>query len=220
MSNQNMKDVVLSDLWGADLATSADAGTPWLVDDTSAGGSPTIEVDANGHAHLQLASTSEVENVCLHLADKLPYDIDDIIRIEFVAKVTASLDSATTVVLGLGSARADDPDAVAANAFFKLAGSNDIVCETDDGTTDTDDVSTGQTLVAAYKVFQIDFSGGKSNIKFYVDGERLAPSQTFSMANYSAGLQPIFQIQKTADTNTDELFIAYVKVVARQSWAG
>ena len=166
---------------------------------------------------MTFASTAEVENVCLHFGDALDFDIDLIQSVEFRAKVTATLDSATTIVMGLGSARNDDPDAIAANAFFKLAGSNAVVCESDDGTTDNDDKSTGVSLSSTYKRFLIDFTGGKSNVKFYIDGARVASSTTFDMSGYSAGLQPIFQIQKTSDTNTDALTLDYVSVTCKRA---
>ena len=198
----------------AALPTSADPATAWMIDDTSSAGAPTY-TKGTSEAVLTLASNTEVENVCLHFNDALDFDIDSIIRMEFRAKVTATLDSATTVVMGLGSARADDPDAVAANAFFKLAGSNAVVVETDDGTTDNDDNATGVSLSSTYKRFVIDFSGGKSDVKFYVDGVKVG-TETFTMSAYSSGLQPIFQIQKTSDANTDALTIDYVKVVSRR----
>lgn len=200
----------------ATFPTSADPATPWLVDDTSSAGTPTY-TKGTSEAALTLASNSEVENVCLHFGDALDFDIDDLINIEFRAKVTASLDSATTVVMGMGSARNDDPDSIAEAALFKLAGSNSIVVESDDGTNNNDDVSSGASLNATYKKFVISFAGGKSDVRFYVDGERVAASTTFNMSNYSSGLQPIFQIQKTADTNTDSLTLDYVKVCARRS---
>ena len=200
----------------ATFPSSADPATPWLVDDTSSSGTPTYTTGTSV-AVLTLASTEEVENVCLHHGDALSFDIDLIQSIEFSAKTVATLDSATTIVMGLGSARNDDPDAVAANAFFKLAGSNSVVCESDDGTTDNDDKATGVSLAATYKRFVIDFTGGKSNVKFYIDGDRVASSTTFDMSNYSSGLQPIFQIQKTSDTNADSLTIDYVRITCKRA---
>ena len=200
----------------ATLPTSANPATAWLVDDTSSAGTPTYTTGTS-EAILTLASTAEVENVCLHFGDALDFDIDLIQSIEFRGKVTATLDSATTIVMGLGSARNDDPDAIVANAFFKLAGSNAVVCESDDGTTDNDDKATGVSLSSTYKRFLIDFTGGKSNVKFYIDGARVASSTTFDMSGYSAGLQPIFQIQKTSDTNTDALTLDYVSVTCKRA---
>ena len=91
-----------------------------------------------------------------------------------------------------------------------------MVVESDDGTVDNDDVATGQSLVNAYKKFVISFAAGKSDVRFYVDGVRVAASTTFDMSNYSGGLQPLIQLQKTADANTDSVVIDYVKVISRR----
>lgn len=205
------------DFLGHGELPASQSDSDWLVDDTSSSGSPTyVKGGIGGEAVLTLASTNEVENVCLHHGDDLGFDIDDVITYEARVKVTETLDSATTIVFGLGSARADDPDAVAANAFFKLAGSNTLVVESDDGTNDNDDKATGTSLSSTYKKFVISFASGKSDVRFFVDGQRVAASTTFDMSNYSAGLQPIFQIQKTADTNTDSMTIDYVKIVSKR----
>ena len=129
----------------------------------------------------------------------------------------ASLDTATSLAFGLCSARNDAIDSLAAHASFRLIGSNSLVVETDDSVNDNDDVATGATLVDTYKRFVIDFTGGKSNVKFYVDGVRVAASTTFDMSNYSAGLQPYVQLQKTADTNTDSVVIDYIKIVSKRA---
>jgi len=70
--------------------------------------------------------------------------------------------------------------------------------------------------VASYKRFYIDFSEGKSNVKFYVDGERVAAGQKFDMSNYALSLQPFLQIQKTTGTQTGTATIDYVCVKARR----
>lgn len=205
------------DFLGHGALPASQSDSDWLVDDTSSSGTPTyVKGGIGGEAVLTLAVTEEPENVCLHHGDDLGFDIDDLITVEMRIKTVASLDSTTTIVAGMGSARADDPDAVAANAFFKLAGSNAIVVETDDGTTDNDDVATGQSLVATYRKLVISFAAGKSDVRFFVDGERVAASTTFDMSGYSAGLQPIFQLQKTSDTNVDSLSIDYIKVTSRR----
>jgi len=91
-----------------------------------------------------------------------------------------------------------------------------VYVETDDGTRDNDDVATGATLGTSYKEFVIDFTGGKSNVKFYIDGARVAASTTFDMSGYSSGLQPIIQLQKAANTNVDAVSIDYVEVVCKR----
>lgn len=200
------------------LTASPTNGDLWDIADTSSAGTPTYTVGGiNGEATLTLDSTSEVQNVCLFQSDVLNYDIDLIQRIEMRVKTVASLDSATSIAWGLASARNDAIDSIAAHASFRVIGSNDVVVESDDGTTDKDDISTGTTLVATYKKFVIDFTGGKSNVKFYIDGARVAASTTFDMSAYSSGLQPYVQIQKTADTNTDSVVIDYVKIVSKRA---
>ena len=202
----------------AAFPTSADPATPWLVADTSSAGAPTYVRNAS-NAVLTLASTSEVENVCLYHGDALSFDIDDIQTVEMRVKISGCT-SGTEIVFGVGSARNDTTDSVAANAWFKMVGATStsyVVVETDDGTNDLDDKATGQTLSTTYKRFLIDFTGGKSNVKFYIDGKRVASSVTFDMSNYSSGLQPIVQIQKSSSANTDAITIDYVSIVAKRS---
>lgn len=196
----------------ATFPTSADAANPWLVADTSAAGTPTY-VRNSGEAVLTLASTSEVENVCLYHGDALSFDIDGLFAFEARVKVSGCT-SGTSLCFGMGSARNDTQDSVAANAWFKMVGADSttaVVVETDDGTTDLDDKATGTTLSTTYKRFKIDFSN-KKDVKFYIDGTRVAQSTTFDMSAYSSGLQPIIQIQKTSSANTDAITIDYVKV--------
>ena len=200
------------------LTASPSNGDVWDIADTSSAGTPTYTVGGiNGEATITFDNTSEVQNVCLFQSDVLNYDIDLIQRIEFRVKTVASLDSATSLAFGLCTARNDAIDSLSAHASFRLIGSNSIVVESDDGTTDKDDVATGTTLVATYKKFVIDFTGGKSNVKFYVDGARVASATTFDMSAHTTGLQPYVQLQKTADTNTDSVTIDYIEIVSKRA---
>lgn len=200
------------------LTASPTNGDLWDIADTSSAGTPTYTVGGtNGEATLAFDNTSEIQNVCLFQSDVLNYDIDLLQSVEFRVKTVASLDSATSIAFGLASARNDAIDSLTAHASFRLIGSNAIVVESDDGTTDKDDIATGKSLVATYKRFLIDFTGGKSNVKFYIDGERVAAATTFDMSAYSSGLQPYCQLQKTADTNTDSVVIDYIKIVSKRA---
>lgn len=203
----------------ASFPTSADPATPWIVDDTSAAGTPTFTTGTSA-ATLSFDAQNEAQNICLHFADSLDFDIDDIINIEFRVKMgQAAVNAATSLAFGLSSARNDAIDSITEAALFRVVGGDSttaVVVETDDGTNNNDDVATGKTLINAYKKFVIDFSGGKSDVKFYIDGDRVAASTTFNMSNYAAGLQPIVQLQKTAATATDSVVVDYVKVVSRR----
>lgn len=209
------------DFWGADTFSTAGQGTPWAIADTSAAGTPTyanVTPSATGEVRLTLASTNEVENVCLSFGDTLCFDIDNLQRFEARVRVSGCT-SGTSISWGLGSARNDDPTAMTALALFRMVGATSttaVTVETDDNVVDVTPVTTGQTLATTYRKFLIDFTGGKSNVKFYIDGIRVAASTTFDMSNYTASLQPFFQIQKTASTNVDSMTIDYVKVVAKR----
>lgn len=201
----------------ATFPTSADPATPWLVADTSAAGTPTYVRNAS-NAVLTLTSTSEVQNVCLYHGDALSFDIDDLLSAEFRVKVSGCT-SGTTISWGLASARNDDPAAMTALALFKMTGATsttDVTVETDDNVTDTAPVSSATALSTTFKRFVIDFSN-KSDIKFFIDGVRVARSTTFTMAGYTSGLQPFIQIQKTSSANTDAVTVDYVKIVAKRT---
>lgn len=208
----------VDDFFGTSAAfpTSADPATPWLVADTSSAGAPTYVRNAS-NAVLTLAATSEIENVCLYHGDALSFDIDELLAAEFRIKVTGCT-TGTTITWGMASARNDTPASMTALALFQMVGATsttDVTVETDDNVTDTAPVSSATALSTTYKRFVIDFSN-KSDIKFYIDGNRVARSTTFTMAGYTAGLQPFIQLQKAANTNVDAITVDYVKITAKR----
>jgi hypothetical protein len=203
----------------ATFPTSADPATAWLVDDTSSAGTPTY-TKGTSEATLTLASTSEIENLCLHFNDALDFDIDLIQRLEMRVKIGAAFTTGSILCFGLGSARDDTANSVAANAWFRMEGASSttlVYLETDDGVRDNDDISSGVTLGTSYKEFVIDFTGGKSDVKFYIDGQRVGATTTFDMSGYSSGLQPLVQLQKAANANVDSVVVDYVKIVSKRS---
>lgn len=207
------------DFLGPQTLTASPAGSDrWDIADTSTNGTPTYTVGGiGGEATLQFDNTTEAQNVCLFQDNDLNWDIDTLQTVEFRVKTVATLDNTTSLAFGVCSARNDTIDDLAAHASFRLILNNNLVVETDDGTTDKDDIATGATLGAVYKRFVIDFTGGKSDVKFYVDGVRVAASTKFDMSAYSVGLQPYVQIQKTSDDNTDSVTVDYIKLVAKRA---
>lgn len=212
----------VEDFLGPQTLTASPTGSDrWDIADTSSAGTPTYTVGGtNGEATLAFDAQSEVQNVCLFQSDVLNWDIDKLQRVEFRVKMgQAAVDSATSLAFGMCSARNDAIDSLAAHASFRVIGSASttaVVVETDDAVTDNDDVATGTTLINAYKRFVIDFTGGTSDVKFYIDGVRVAASTTFDMSGYTSGLQPYVQLQKTADTNTDSVVIDYIKICSKR----
>lgn len=196
----------------------------WTIADTSSAGTPTYlcATEDGGSAVLTIAATSEAENVCLYLNDVLPWDLAQLQYVKFVAKVSG-IDSATTLVFGVGSARNDTPDSVTVSAWFRMEGSASttaVVVETDDNTNTWDDQATGQTLSSTYKTFLIDFTNGLADVRFFVEGERVATGTTFDMSDVSSGqnVQPIIQIQKASGTGTPAVTLALIEAQYRYAY--
>jgi len=201
----------------AQAFTTTPGQNGWTIYDVSSSGTPTYlcATEDGGAAVLTLASTSEAEIVTLYTNDVLPLDLAQLQTVEYVAKVSG-IDSVTTLCFGVASGKNDTADTVTVNAWFRMEGSASttaVVVETDDNTTDNNDVATGQTLAAVYKKFVIDFTNGLSDVRFYIDGERVASGTTFNMSAVTSGqnVQPYVQLQKASGTGVPAVTIASVR---------
>lgn len=216
---------------GGPPAAGSPNGQPWVKRDTSPAGSPTVLGQNLGGWGLALDNTSEGQIIGIDFNDVLSFDIDDLIRVSWQAKLDATPGTNVTIVMGMASAYNATPDSVAANAWFMLlGGSTTVYCESDDGTNDNDDKSTGQTLSTSWKRFVIDFDtgvqsrsapqaslGGKAALQFRMGDAnghltRVCQSTLFDMSNYSVGLQPYFQIQKSSGTATGTLYVKDLEI--------
>ena len=206
------------DFLGAKAITAVGAeGQPWEA--TYAAGGTTTIGGINGELTIANAVATEIQNNCVAFEDDLNFDIDLLDHIEMRVKAgQAALNATSMLAFGLCSARNDVIDSLTAHASFRVIGATTTVfCETDDGDNDNDDVSTGLSLVATYRKFVISFAGGTSDVRFFIDGQRVCASTTFDMSSYTAGLQPYMQIQKTSDANVDAFVIDYVRIVSRRA---
>jgi len=190
----------------------------WTIKDTSSAGTPTYlcVTEDGGGAKLTLASTSEEEIVTLYQNDVLIYDLAQLKQVWWILKV-AAFDAVTDLVAGVGAAQNDTEDSVATNAWLKVDGSvstSALVAETDDATTDNDDVATGETIASTYKKLAIDFTNGLADVRFAIDGERVAAGTTFDMSALTAGLnvQPFVQLHKASGTGVVTLLMDYVRI--------
>lgn len=199
---------------------------PWCAKKT---GSCSVAQANGGWMTLSLDATSEVQNACLYQGDVLSYPIAKILIVDFLVKASASLAAAVSGFFGVGSARNDDPGAIAQFAGFRLKGSNAVVAETDDNVTDIDDIPTGLTLDTTPKRFQIAFQqevtpvvngqskGGLASVAFLgTDAggrlRRVAQNQIFNMAAATSDMQLILQLQKTTGTATGSLSVKLIDV--------
>lgn len=220
---------------GGTLSTSAPSPStapPWIITETSSSGTPVYTVGSdigtsagNGHfARLGFSSTNEVQNVCLSWGNVLMINIDDIASVEFLIRLgQSSLDTTTSLAFGMAGDRNDALDSVAQNLWFKMDGSvstTAVYYESDDGTTDTDDQATGQTLTTSWKKAKFDFRGGKAAIQpsfTNANGVLIPTPTTLNMSAYAGCLQPYVQIQKTADTNVDYIDICKVLIIFNEN---
>lgn len=215
----------VDDFFGAGTLLAAPLGGDlWDITDTSAAGTPTyvyVDGSSSGEVALDFDTQAEAQNICLSNKDILQFDIDKIQGAEFRVKMNqAAVDATTMFAIGLTGDRNDAIDTIAQAAIFRVVGADDttaVVVETDDGTTNNDDLATGQTLLNAYKRLRLDFSQGTADVRFYMDDangamKRVAGSTTFDMSAYTGALQVFAQIQKTSDANADGFTLDYVKV--------
>lgn len=214
------------------LVASRDSG-PFCRFTTQTSGTPTVQASSSGCIELALDATSEVQNACLYQGDVLPFNIDDLIRIEFLAKLSSgALNAAVTGAFGLASARNDALASITTAALFRFAGgsANSMVLDARDGTNSQASIATGEVPSTTYRRFAIDFSGpgktqsppslskgGKADVRFFMSDannvlKQVGKATNFDMSAYSSGLQIFAQIQKTTGTATGTLSISHIEV--------
>lgn len=211
-----------------DVGLAAGCG-PFVAAQT---GTPGAIVHAAGALKLPIAVTTEAECNCAYFGDDLCFDIDDIKSLRIVAKITAiGASEVVEAIFGLASARNDNPDTIAEGIFWKVKASNVVVLESDDGTTNNDDVATNQTLSTTYREFVLDFSsgvlprspleggsvGGKCHVLASMSDSTgklipVARSTVFDLGEYSGGLQLIAQIYKSSADDTGTLYIKSIEI--------
>lgn len=175
---------------------------------------------------LSLDTTNEVESATLYQGDQLTFGIGKKpiveMRLKLEPDVTGAggeLATGDVIVFGLASARNADPDLITTHAWFRLQGdgsNKNILVETDDGTTDTDDQDTGSDWVAdTFYTFAIDASD-LTNVRFLIDGVQVQPV-LMDMSQASGNLQLYIEVAKAAAANNDHrVTVDYVRVRATE----
>lgn len=193
----------------------------WTAIDTSTSGdtTPLLAADvANGVARFPLDSTSEAQQSGHSWGNQRSLALDHQIIIEYRAALSVLPTLLSEAVWGLAGDTNAVFDTIAQGIWFKADGGGAIVVETDDGTTDNNDVATGVTLTAGeYAVFRIDCTDA-TDIKFYIDGNRVASGTTFSAnATPTLALQPYAAIGKASGAGLGVLDVDYVRVWSQRA---
>ena len=212
------------DFLGADVTIpvfgSDESGCKWVVKDISAAGTPTcakLANEVNGVIELDLDATVEVQTIEMDFDDQLVFSIAQ--GLIFEARISMSVlptASAARGIFGMGGAWV--AEGAAHRVGFEILTAGVINAEEDDAVTDTPG-STGVTAVAGtYNIFRIDCTT-QTDIKFFIDGVRVAASTTFNNASAAGNLkmQPYFGCTKTSNAAQATMVVDYIKIFQNRS---
>ena len=127
--------------------------------------------------------------------------------------ITGTPHASDVVIIGLVNARNDTTDSITHHALFKMTGANNnILVETNDNTTNTDDKDTGSDWVSTtYYKFKIDMSDLDA-IQFFIDDVNVTPTTMKMSAASSTLLLPIVEVQ-AASGEVAQANVDYISVV-------
>jgi hypothetical protein len=195
----------------------------WLAfKDVSVAGTPTKDFDpgaACGTYTFAHDNTDEVQAIGLFGNDQLTVlsTGQPVFQARFKLNFGgATLSADQRFVIGLGSAYNANLDSVANHAWFRVEGASlNLLVESDDGATDTNDQDSGVDIVDnTFITVRIDASD-LSSIKFYVDEEAGAGfvlRGVTSAAAMTGNLQVYAIAQKDGGTETDAVTVDYITV--------
>lgn len=205
------------DFIGADVVIpasgSVESGTKWSKKIVGAA-PPTVAKTAdgvNGLVACSLTSASQKQDAALHMNDELMFSIAQGAIFEARLALTTLPTLNGVASFGLWGAWADGGSAY--RVGFEVPAGGAVACESDDATTDTSAAS-GTTMVAGtYYVFRIDCTT-QTDIRFYINGARVAGSTTFANAASAANskAQPHLGLYKASGAGLGVLSVDYVRV--------
>ena len=187
----------------------------WNVVDVGAATEALVANSSNGEFALTFTGASEAQDAVLYHGDNKTFDVGNGLIFETRVNFAAAPGTGVCAVFGMAGSHNLDKDSVTEAAWFRLDASLALKVESDDTTNNNDDVATGTTLVLnTYNIFRIDFTS-LSDVKFFVDGARVASTTTFDMSNLTAAeqqMQPYFSLDRASGTGLGTMEIDYVKI--------
>lgn len=197
-----------------------DGTTIWNKVDVNGATEAIVADSSNGQFLLHLTADNEAQDAVLYHGDNKTFDVGNGLIFETRIDMAVSPGTGVTAVFGMCGDHNLDKDTVTEGAWFRLDANLDVDVETDDTTNNNDDVSTGHTAVAGtYDIYRIDFTN-LSDVKFFINGSRVAASTTFDMSNLSASeqqMQPYYSLDKANGTGLGDMNIDYVLIMSNRS---
>jgi len=193
----------------------------WNTVDVGAATEAIVADSSNGLFRLHIHVTGEDEDAVLFMGDNRQFSVDHGLIFETKLDMATLPTLGTRALVGMSGDNAADKDTITESAWFKWSGSGAILIETDDTTLENTNVATGVTSVAGTpNIFRIDFTT-LANVKFFIDGVRVAGGTTFNMSNLAAAeliLQPIFSMDKAnPNAGLGDMDIDYVRLMSNRS---
>jgi len=200
------------DFIGADIVipATAESGCRWTKKIVAAAGSPTVAGvanETNGVIACTLDATSEAQTAILYTGDQLTFDPGQGLIFETRVKLSVLPTLVTEAVIGIAAAYGV-PDNIATSAWFTADGSGELICEADNGSTDTTATSGVTVTNSDWKILRIDCID-EDDVKFYINGVGVATGSTFKTA---AKCQPFLGLYKASGAGLGTLQVDYVKI--------
>ena len=199
---------------GALPATVTAGGTEFVSHSGDAGTDAHVFSGVNGGTYKLLTSGHATVKEVAVLLPTAVIDVSKNPIFEARVAITKGTPHAGDVfIIGLANARNDTTDSITHHAVFKMTGANnDILVETDDNTTDTDDKDTGSDWVSGtYYRFKIDMSD-LSSVQFFIDDVNATTTTMDMSAAGSTLLLPIVEVQAAA-SQVSQADVDYIQVV-------
>lgn len=196
-------------------AGSLESGVLWASKIVGAA-PPTVAGVANatnGTIACTLTADSQKQDAALYAGDQLCFSVLQGLVFEARIKLSVLPTTTTQASIGVTGAWADGHDAITYSAFFTARASGELFCDTDDNATDNN-VTSGVTLTTSdWAVLRMDCVD-PLDIKFYINGARVAAATTFGWAASAANskVQPFIACYKASGTGVATLTCDYVRV--------
>lgn len=208
------------DFLGAAGGDPFDGTIIWNVVDVGNATEAIVADSSNGQFLLHLTNADEAQDAVLYQNDNKTFDVGNGLIAEFRINMAVAPGTGVCAVFGMAGDHNLAKDSVTEHAWFRLDASLAVKVETDDTTNDNDDIATGHTAIAGtYDIYRIDFTD-LSDVKFFINGSRVASGTTFDMSNLLAAeeqMQPYFSLDKASGTGLGDMNIDYVKIWSNRS---